>query len=156
MLSKPYLRGAVAVAGLALAFASLAAPAATAEVSGTAGATPAVRVAPNTNLVDLQVVRVVSTGFTPDSAMAAVMCATPAGWPEVCDYDHPGLYTANGRGAGSTDFAVHRTWVGTDPLTGTVWGKVNCDTAASGCNVGVTDEKFLTASAPVKFKPLRG
>jgi hypothetical protein len=155
MLSKPYLRGAVVAAGLALTAAFVVAPTASAAVPGGGTRIPTVRViSPDTEHDDGDVVGVLSRGFTANSTMAAVMCATPAGWPEVCDYEHPSVYKADHRGAGATLFTLHRTFTGTDPLTGVVWGTVDCDTAASGCLVGVTDEQFQTAVAPVKFRPL--
>jgi hypothetical protein len=147
------VRGAAA-AGLVLTVAVVVAPVASA--TGTPVREPvATIVSPSTVHDDGEVVGIRSLYFTPNATMAAVMCATPAGWPEVCDYQHPAIYQSDAKGNGDTRFTLHRTFTGTDPLTGVVWGQVNCDTAASGCNVGVTDEKFQTASAPVKFRPLR-
>jgi hypothetical protein len=151
MLSK--LARGTAAAGLALTIAGVVAPAASA--TGTPVREPAVTiVSPNTVHDDGETVAIQSRYFTPNATMAAVMCATPAGWPEVCDYQHPAIFQSDVKGYGNTQFVLHRTFTGTDPLTGTVWGQVNCDTAPSGCNVGVTDDQFQTASAPVKFRPL--
>jgi hypothetical protein len=146
------VRGAAA-AGLALSVAVVVAPAASA--TGAPVREPAVTiVSPSTVHDDGEVVAIHSSYFTPNATMAAVMCATPAGWPEVCDYEHPAIYQSDAKGYGNTQFTLHRTFTGTDPLTGVVWGHVDCDTAASGCNIGVTDDQFQTASAPVKFRPL--
>jgi hypothetical protein len=110
---------------------------------------PAIKVTPNANLVDHQLVTVSGTGYAPESSVYISQCfAHPAtGTYQVCDYSTSRYETVDANGAfTATNMALETRQVIYAP-----WGTqtVNCAVAPGWCDIEVRASGF-GSSAPVK------
>jgi hypothetical protein len=127
------------------------APAASA-VDGTAdGPRPSIFAYPTTGLSEGAKIFVVLYGFHPNELVGVSECASPVGWPEVCDFEHGVNFYTNDGGVAYGDWFARRQWTGTDPFTGKVLGKVDCN--VTPCRIGsASPVNHEGASIPISFQ----
>jgi hypothetical protein len=136
---------AAVVAGAAICVA-LATPSA---FAAPAGAT--LTASPSTGLHDGDTVTLSVAGFAGNADLVALECASPSAGVTVCDPTSQALLHTNAGGTASAPATVHRTFTGYLP-NGTVWGSVDCTTAAGGCGFGVTNgDASQSATTTISF-----
>jgi len=122
--------------------------AATVASASPAGAQPMITVTPDTDLVDFQTVTVSGSGFSADTDLGIVECATGPPTVDACDLDTLGFVVTDAAGTFTTDFTVERL------IETPAAGPVDCAVAPGTCAVGVgTLDLSQTAIAPLAFDP---
>ena len=114
-----------------------------------AGAT--LTASPSTGLHDGDSVTLSAAGFGGNQDLVALECASPSAGVTVCDPTGQVLLHTDASGAASASATVHRTFTGYLP-DGTVWGSVDCTTAAGGCGFGATNgDASQSATTAISF-----
>ena len=101
-------------------------------VTSVASAAPVVTVTPSTDLLDGQIVTITGTAFNPGSTVYAANCPPGTMTASDCDTAHFVSVTADGSGAATIDYQVHRFF---QPP-----GRSLLDCAVAACSIGVTDD----------------
>ncbi|MCU0309862.1 MAG: neocarzinostatin apoprotein domain-containing protein [Acidimicrobiales bacterium] len=106
---------------------------------------PSLAVAPNTDLVDRQIVTVTGGGFDPGAGVGVIQCRTGAGGAEDCDFNTLRFFPADPDGGFSSPFTVRRLIrVGTETI--------DC-AQPDACEIGAGQDPTLGARAPISFDP---
>lgn len=122
-------------------------PAVPAEVPA-ALLTPVLTATPATGLVNHQSVAVTGSGWTPNAGIGWAECKNGGGGQADCDINNVGSGIADGSGAFSASFTVHR-------ILHTANGDFDCASAAQACTIGagkIVDQNER-AGAPLTFDP---
>lgn len=136
---------AALAAVVAAALPAAAAPAASAEV-------PTIYALPDRNLADGQRIFLVLVGFPANHEVGLTQCGIPAGWPEVCDFEHGFNVTTNSHGVAAAQWTVRQHWTGTDPWTGQVLGDVDCKVTQCTAAAASPTQPLTGDVVPIHFR----